>query len=280
MNTEGQNTKQSMEESDVIKQFMELLSQQNMGEQSQGFMEMFGYVAGMQMQLSVVADELQGMREQLAKLQESQPKTVTERLMDKVAQLQEKATGLSERLSSVKERLMETAAQAVHAFKEKGKAAMCIAVQKGLFGIRPVLTDYQEKIQEVKMDYDKTANQIDSIGDELKQIGNSVSNVGRLIVGKGTKEVSDEKQGVALTRLMNRPIKSRAAHLQKNMDTVDRALEKLDQLPDRFTVKKEAEKGGRSSVKDKLSQMKAKMEQQKKVPESDKAAAKKKEVCL
>ena len=280
MNTAEQNTKQGMEESDVIKQFMQLLSQQDMGEQSQGFMEMFGYLAGMQMQLSIVADELQGMREQLAKLQESQPKTVTERFMDKVAQLQEKATGLSERLSSVKERLMETAAQAVHAFKEKGKAAMCIAVQKGLSGIRPVLTDYQEKIQEVKMDYDKTANQIDSIGDELKQIGNSVSNVGRLIVGKGTKEVSDEKQGVALTRLMNRPIKSRAAHLQKNMDTVDRALEKLDQLSDRFTVKKEAEKGGRSSVKDKLSQMKAKMEQQKKAPEPDKAAAKKKEVCL
>lgn len=110
MNTAEQNTKKGMEESDVIKQFMELLSQQNMGEQSQGFMEMFQYVAGMQLQLSVVADELQGMREQLAKLQESQPKAVTERLMDKVAQLQEKAASLSERLSEVKERLMQTAA--------------------------------------------------------------------------------------------------------------------------------------------------------------------------
>lgn len=121
-----------MEESDVIKQFMELLSQQIMGEQSQGFMEMFRYVAGMQLQLSVVADELQGMREQLAKLQESQPKAVTERLMDKVAQLQEKAASLSERLSEVKDRLMQIAAQAVSAFKEKGKEAMCMAVQKGL----------------------------------------------------------------------------------------------------------------------------------------------------
>lgn len=280
MNTAEQNTKQGMEESDVIKQFMQLLSQQDMGEQSQGFMEMFGYLAGMQMQLSIVADELQGMREQLAKLQESQPKTVTERLMDKVAQLQEKVVGLSERLSAVKERLMETVAQAVHAFKEKGKAAMCMVVQKGLSGIKSVLADYQEKIQEVKMDYEKTANQIDSIGDELKQIGNSVSNVGRLIVGKGTKEVSDEKQGVALTRLINRPIKNRAAHLQKNMDAADRALEKLEQLSASFTVEKEAEKGGRSSVKDKLSQMKAKTEQQKKAPEPDKAAAKQKEVCL
>ncbi len=230
------------------------------------------------MQLSVVADELQGMREQLAKLQESQPKAVTERLVDKVAQLQEKVTSLSERLSEVKDRLMQTAAQAVSAFKEKGKEVMCAVVQKGLSGIKSVLAGYQEKLQEVKTDYEKTANQIDSIGDELKQIGNSVSNVGRLIAGKGTKEVSDEKPGVALTRIINKPIKDVAARLQKNIDTADRALEKLDKLSARFTVEKEVEKGGRSSVKDKLSQMKAKVGQQGKA--LDKAAAKSKAECL
>ena len=280
MNAAEQNTKKGMEESDVIKQFMELLSEQNMGEQSQGFMEMFRYVAGMQLQLSVVADELQGMREQLAKLQESQPKAVTERLVDKVAQLQEKVTSLSERLSEIKDRLMQTAAQAVSAFKEKGKEAMCTVVQKGLSGIKSVLAGYQEKLQEVKTDYEKTANQIDSIGDELKQIGNSVSNVGRLIAGKGTKEVSDEKPGVALTRIINKPIKDVVARLQKSIDTLDRALEKLDKLSARFMVEKEVEKGGRSSVKDKLSQMKAKVEQQGKAPEPDKAAAKSKAECL
>ena len=72
MNIAGHNTKQGMEESNLIKQFMELLRQQDMSGQSQGFMEMFGYVAGMQLQLNMVADELQGMREQLTKLQESQ----------------------------------------------------------------------------------------------------------------------------------------------------------------------------------------------------------------
>ena len=278
MNAAEQNTKKGMEESDVIKQFMELLSQQNMGEQSQGFMEMFRYVAGMQLQLSVMADELQGMREQLVQLQESQPKAVTERLMDKAAQLQEKVTSLSERLSEVKDRLIQTAAQAVSAFKEKGKEAMCAVVQKGLSGIKSVLAGYQEKLQEVKTDYEKTANQIDSIGDELKQIGNSVSNVGRLIAGKGTKEKKKKKPGVALTRIINKPIKDVAARLQKNIDTADRALEKLDKLSARFTVEKEVEKGGRSSVKDKLSQMKAKVGQQGKAP--DKAAAKSKAECL
>ena len=121
-------------------------------------------------------------------------------------------------------------------------------------------------------------NQIDSIGDELKQIGNSVSNVGRLLAGKGTKEVSDEKPGVGLTRAVNTPVKKAVENLRKKIDGADQAFEKLDRLSARLDAGKEAEKGGRVSVKDKLSQMKEKAGQQKKAPEPDKA--KSKEECL
>ena len=62
METAGQNTKQVMEENDALKQFMELLNQQNMNEQSQDFMGVFWYVAGMQVQLAAMVDELQGVR--------------------------------------------------------------------------------------------------------------------------------------------------------------------------------------------------------------------------
>ena len=280
METTEQNTKQFMEENDVLKQFMELLNQQNMGEQSQDFMELFKYAAGMQLQLAVMADELQSVREQLSQLQENQPKSVKENLMAKVEQLQEKIANLSERLSAVKDRLVETAAQAVNAFKEKGKSEMCKVVQKGLSGMKSALEDYRERLVDVMMDYQKTANQIDSIGDELKQIGNSVSNVGRLLSGKGTKEVSDEKPGVALTRLINKPVKKAVENLRKDIASVDKAFEKLDRLSDRFAAGKEAEKGDRASLKDKLSQMKAKTDQQKKAPEPDKAKAQSKAECL
>ena len=113
METAGQNTKQFMEENDVLKQFMELLNQQNMKEQSQDFMGIFWYVAGMQVQLSAMVDELQGVREQLSQMQEKQPKPVTKNLMEKVSHLQEKITSLSERLTEARNRLVETAAQAV-----------------------------------------------------------------------------------------------------------------------------------------------------------------------
>ena len=274
------DTKQSTDENDVIKQFMELLNQQNMGEQSQDFMELFRFAAGMQLQLAVMADELQGVRQQLEQLQENQPKSFKENLMDKVERLQEKITDLSERLSAVKDHLVETAAQAVNAFKEKGKSGMCKIVQKGISSIKPALEDFRERLTETMLDFQKTANQIDSIGDELKQIGNSVSNVGRLLAGKGTREVSGEKPGVSLTRVINKPVKNAVENLRKDIESVDKAFEKLDRLSERFNAGKEAEKGGRASLKDKLSQMKAKTDQQKKAPEPDKAKTKSKAECL
>ena len=280
METAGQNTKQVMEENDALKQFMELLKQQDMGGQSQDFMGIFWYVAGMQVQLSAMVDELQGVREQLSRMQENQPKPVKENLMDKVAHLQEKITSLSERLTAVRNRLVETAAQAVDTFKEKGKAEMCRVLQKGISGVKSMLSGYRERLVDVMTDFEKTANQIDSIGDELKQIGNSVSNVGRLLAGKGTKEVSDEKPGVGLTRAVNTPVKKAVQNLRKKIDGADQAFEKLNRLSESLDAGKEAEKGGRVSVKDKLSQMKEKAGQQKKAPEPDKAKGKNKEESL
>jgi flagellin-like hook-associated protein FlgL len=173
---------------------------------------------------------------------------------------------------------VETAAQAVSTFKEKGRAEMCKVLQKGISGMKSMLSGYRERLVDVMTDCEKTANQIDSIGDELKQIGNSVSNVGRLLAGKGTKEVSDEKPGVGLTRAVNTPVKKAVENLRKKIDGADQAFEKLDRLSARLDAGKEAEKGGRVSVKDKLSQMKEKAGQQKKAPEPDKA--KSKEECL
>ena len=273
-----QNTAQNVEDMDVIKQLMDIMGQQGMKEQAQDFLEVLNFVAGMQVQLSVMVDELQGVREQLAEMQKNQPKAVTEKLMDKVSQLQEKISKLSERLGAIKDHLIDTAKQAVTAFKEKGREEMNKVLQKGISGVQSVLENIREKLVDVMTNYEKTANQIDSIGDELKQIGNSFANVGRLIAGKGTKEVSDEKPGVGLTRVMNMPVKSGISAFRKQISGIDKAMEKLDKVSAGLCTEKEADKGARVSVKEKLSQMKAKAEQTKKEP--DMAKKKSKEASL
>ena len=265
---------QNVEDMDVIKQLMDIMGQQGMNEQSQDFLEVLNFVAGMQVQLSVMVDELQGVREQLAQMQKNQPKAVTEKLMDKVSRLQEKISKLSERLGVIKDHLIDTAKQAVTAFKEKGREEMNKVLQVGISGVKSVLENTREKLVDVMTNYEKTANQIDSIGDELKQIGNSFANVGRLIAGKGTKEVSDEKPGVGLTRVMNMPVKSGISAFRKQIGGIDKAMEKLDKVSAGLHTGKEAEKGARVSIKEKLSQMKAKSEQTKKAPDMTKNKSK------
>lgn len=223
METAKQNTQQNIEENDALKQFMGLLNRQGMGEQSQDFMELFQYVAGMQLQLAVMTDELQGVKEQLSQLRENQPKTVTESLVDKVTHLQEKIANLSERLSAVKDHLAETATQAFNAFKEKGKAEMCKVLQKGISGVKSVLADCREHLVDVMMDYKKTANQIDSI---------------------------------------------------------DRMSEKLDKIYSRLEPQKAAEKGTRTSLKEKLAQMQEKAGTQNRQPDMEKKKEKGKEAVI
>lgn len=267
---------QNGQESDVIKQLLELLEQQNMKEQSQDFMELFRFAAGMQVQLSVMTEELQSVKGQLAELKSSQPQGVKDSVIENVAQLEEKTGSLSEKLSDVKNHLVQIAKQAVNVFKEKGKQEMGAVLQKGIANVQKMLSGHRENLTDLLVDAEKTANQIDSIGDELKQIGNSAVNVGRLIAGKGTKEVSEEKPGVALTRLINAPVKKNIANLKRKIGHLDKITEKLEQTSARFEPKKDTEKkagkekDGRVSVKEKLSEMKEKSGQQTSKPEKAK----------
>lgn len=347
---------QNIEDIDIIKQFIKIMEQQNRQEQSQDFMEIFRYMAGMQVQLGVMADELQNVRKQLSAIEHIQPDAENRKLVDRVSHLQKKISGISKRISAVKNHFVDTVAKSVTAFREKGKQEMNKVLNRGISGIKSMLAGCREKMVDLLTDYEKTANQIDSIGDELKQIGNSLANVGRLVTGKGTKEISEEKPGVGLTRLINMPVKRNIAVLRHHIEKVDRAMNKLDtisaglepeekktekgekpkakeenqkrkseenpkkekpqekpdkqpekeemskgqpekqagkekpqkkaeekeQTPEKNSPKKDMEKGAekkeRVSVKEKLSEMKAKSEQQKKEPEA--AKAKSKEVCI
>lgn len=259
-----QKIDQNVEDMDIIKQFIKIMEQQSRQEQAQDFMEVFRYMAGMQVQLGVMADELQNVRKQLSDMQNTNPKAENRQLVDKVSHLQVKISGLSKRLSAVKNYFVDTIAKSVTAFREKGKQEMNKVLNRGISGVKSMLTGCREKMVDLLTDYEKTANQIDSIGDELKQIGNSFANVGRLVTGKGTKEVSEEKPGVGLTRLLNMPVKRNIAVLRQHIEKVDRAMNKLDTISAGLEP---AEKG--EKLKEKSAQKPKKEENQKEKPEKN-----------
>ena len=168
-----EKTGQNIEDMDIIKQLTELLESQNMQGQSQDFMALFQYAAGMQVQLALMAEELHGVKEQLAGLQAvgvqvGKPQTMKADLTKRMEGLETNISQLSKRLSAIKDHLIETAKQAVNAWKEKGREGMNRVLRTGVSGVKNLLQDYREKLVETLTDYEKTANQIDSIGDELK----------------------------------------------------------------------------------------------------------------
>ena len=63
---EQTTNQQDTAENDAVRLLLELLEQQK--EPSQNFMEVLQYVAGMQMQLNVMVNELQSVKEQLGKM--------------------------------------------------------------------------------------------------------------------------------------------------------------------------------------------------------------------
>lgn len=267
----------NVEENDVLKQFMELLGQQGMGGQAKDFLELCRYVAGMQIQLTVMTGELQGVREQLSKLQENQPRTVRYRLAERVEHFQGKITDTSNRLSETRNRLIGIAAQAVRTFLGKGKAAMCKVIRKMILPVKKMLEGCRKQMAYAMADCQKTVNWMNSIGSEVKQIENGVSNLGRLLSGKDVKEIQGEKPGIGATRAISGVFKNIMAKLQKNINLVGKALNSLDKLSKRLeNTIAEAEKGARASVREKLSQTKSKTDQHKEAPEQVKG----KEMCM
>lgn len=265
---------QKFEEIDVIKQLLDIMDKQNMKDQSQEFAAVLQTVAGMQNQLGAMIEELRDVKTQLKEVQDSNLTVENWSLRDKLTQLEEKIQGLLWKMFDIKDQLLDTAAQAVTAFKDKGSQEFGKILVAGINEVKDMLGKYKEHVVEVKTEYEKTASTIDSIGDELKKLGNSAANVGRLLTGKEAQAVSENKQGVALTRVANIPVKNNISKLENTISKVDKACEKLSRTADSIQRGKperteNAEK--RTSVTEKLSEMKAQALQQKKQPEKMKA---------
>ncbi len=138
MNTEEQN---------IINKLLDIMKEQNMREQARSMEEVTRYIIGMQVQLAMVTNELKGIKEQLNQIQNMQaqntrPQNIRQRFVKEkedvtksVQNFEGKITQLSSKISDAKNYLVETAANAVNAFKDKGRQAMNKVLQSGISGI-------------------------------------------------------------------------------------------------------------------------------------------------
>ena len=273
-----------LEEFQILMDWME---QQGRTETAQDLLQVAKYLEEMQTQLSVMTKELQEVKQQLSRFQQEQPRQQVVDTIQEVSSLQNMMKNISEKISTGKEQLKNTVAKAITTVREKGKEEINQVLQKGISKIKSIVEKNREKIAITLDKYQKLAKKIDAIGEELKQVGTSIGNVGRLVTGKDAKEVSKENQGIGITRGINQPIKKHIMSLQQKLERTDRMLEKLDKLSKDLGSSKEVKKEQRVSIQKKLSEKKEVVEQKKSTKQKEqikenglKGKGKQQEICL
>ena len=269
-----------LEEFQILMDWME---QQGRTETAQDLLQVAKYLEEMQTQLSVMTKELQEVKQQLSQFQQEQPRQQVADTIQEVSSLQNMMKNISEKISTGKEQLKNTVAKAITTVREKGKEEINQVLQKGISKIKSIVEKNREKIAITLDKYQKLAKKIDAIGEEVKQVGTSIGNVGRLATGKDVKEVSKEKQGIGITRGINQPVKKHIMSLQQKLERTDKMLEKLDKLSKDLGTSKEAKQEQRVSIQEKLSEKKEVVEQKKSAKKKEQrleVKGKRQEVCL
>ena len=182
----GEQQNNELKEIDGIQLLIEWLEQQGRKETSQELLQVSQYLVEMQTQLSVMTKELQEVKQQLTQF--PQEKTIEETIQE-VSSLQKTINNVSEKISTGKEHWKHIVEKAITTVREKGKEELNQILQKGISKVKEIMLESREKLATTLAKYQNLAKKIDNIGEELKHVGTSIGNVGRLVVGKDTKEM-------------------------------------------------------------------------------------------
>lgn len=259
MNAQAQNLK----EMEPMVQLVEILALQNM-KQSEAFGELMEYAVDLQMRLSDMTQELSSVKEQLNALETKQSTPQRKTMEDHISKLENRMDGLKEKVTGIKNQLLETAVKAVAEFKAHGKEAMNEVLKSGMSVVKKMLQECRKPMEHMKTDYTRLADNIDRIGDEMKEISTGFANIGRIMTGKTTQPLDLNEDGVAATRAVNVPVKNAIKILDQQIEKLDAACNKLDQSMESLGKSEKKE-----NVKDKKS-LKSRLEKMKTVSKAQK----------
>lgn len=178
-----------VQEEQAVQEFLRLLTE-NRPDKGRDYSMLLFQMDNMTGQLEAALTELQTVKQQLAKVQESPAKNF---IIRAVKAVENRLHAMQERLSDMKDHIVENAKQAVADYKQKGvetldKAVSALGVKKGLEAMQQ---DLSESISDVKQSIGK----IETIGHELRSVGGHIKNVGRAVTGKEQQLVDGGAEG-------------------------------------------------------------------------------------
>ena len=237
----------------------EVLEKNGLHKQKEDVQSLVGYIESMEYNLSVMMNEIQEMHTEVNRLHD---KGIRAQCAKIVAKAEDKIQQVGTMVSVTKDKLVESASNAVKAFKEKGKSALIQAVEG--MRIPTALSKIKDGFSHAAQSMRQSAGQLDVIRGELHEVGGHMKNAGRAIFGKPAKQADKlEADKGALAKL--RGFLESCGKAFSNMERgADRLMEKMHR-----TKEPEEQK---QSVKSELRQLKTEHSERSKAPVSKEQA--------
>ena len=222
-----------------IMALLQTLEENRLNKEKQEVEALVNCLDSMEEQYGKILGEMQGIREELGKIGESQTKI---QLSDITGHAEQKVQEFGEQLNKMKENLVKSAKSAMEQCKEKG-ATMLKKVVSGM-KIPQAISKLEHALSKAQSGVEQQAIKAGAIRQELQSIGGHTKNVGKMLIGKEAKEIPADTASIGkVEKLLLRVVK----RLEKMEQSAEKTRGKLEQ----FMTGKQ-----KSSVKMELNQLK------------------------
>lgn len=161
----------------------EVLEKNGLHKQKEDVQSLVGYIESMEYNLSVMMNEIQEMHAEVNLLHD---KGIRAKCAKIVTKAEDKILQVGTMVSVAKGKVVESAGEAVKAFKEKGKSALVQAVES--MRIPAALSKIKSGFSHAAQSMRQYAGQIDVIRGELHEVGGHMKNAGRAFLGRPAKQ--------------------------------------------------------------------------------------------
>lgn len=178
-----------------MKRFLQLLDENDMSEQKENVEFLATYVDSMEYQINAVLDELKNVQKELANIQDKTLKATVTRTVDKVTH---KVEDCKNSLMKLKKHIINTVDKAVSDFKIRGKSALSRGLET--LKVKEMLNTIKKGLDGMNNIADESIDNLSKLGDEVHAVNSHFKNIGRMLTGKETKNISprDTNKGLLL----------------------------------------------------------------------------------
>lgn len=239
-------------EQEHLKEFFEVLNSQGRKQEVTEFSSLLSQLNQMEKQYAEVLSELQTVKGQLSDIQDKGIKAV---ITNGVLKLQDKVTEAKNQLEHIKADISNSIKESLSLIKQNGISALNKAVD--FIGLRKTLTDMRDNLTSSIAQTQKNIDKINAVGSELHALNEHTSNLGRVIIGKETKELTQRNEDKGILAVVAKQLKHSKSMLEGIRKNVTRTITAVDRLEQAASKRKDKKPSVRTDLKEKSQKMTA-----------------------